>query len=272
MKDFTESPVQFFFPAGRQGFTVDGADDAPCGKAPESSPRTQYPLTGGQVSLTQLDSIDNMTILWTKGDNPTRFHQFATYGANTVKDISAGHYCTQGPDFKSLGLNPGDDATMLVIYKLDGQKSKNTYYHCADITLVDPGQWVKPNNYVCGNFSETIDVASDKDSLHLTGNEGTSGLAAPNDDAHANMDGSNNDAHTIGTSSADSAVTTSKGSKLTNAAAGGIGAGVTVAVFLALLGLLFAMGRLHFGKRNVALDDASSTTSSAYATKQVPRQ
>lgn len=196
-----------------------------------------------------------MTILWTKGAEPTRFHQFATYGENTVTDISAGHYCAKGPDFKSLGLKAGDDATMLVIYKLDGQKAKNMYYHCADITLVD--DWVKPENFMCGNYTEVLNVASDADSLTLTGNEGTSGLAPPNDDNHAGVNAA--------------ATAAKSGSKLSNAAAGGIGAGVTVAVVLAALGVLFALGRLHFGKRKVLLHDAASTSSSEYVTKQATR-
>lgn len=186
--------------------------------------------------------------MWTKGADPTRFHQFATY-TNTVTDISAGHYCAPAPDFAALGLSEGDDATLLVIYQMDGQE-KGMYYHCADVSLVAAQSFAKPD-YVCGNYTTELTVAGEGDSMHLTGTEGSTGAANP---------------HAAG------ATASKDEDKLSNTAAGGIGAGVTLGVVGIALAGLYALGRVRFGKkRSVSLDDASST-SSGYTTKQVPRQ
>jgi hypothetical protein len=54
----------------------------------------------------------------------------------------------------------------------------------------------------------------------------------------------------------------SSGSGLSAAAGGGIGAGVTIAVIGAILAALYAVGRVHFGKRQVLLSDSASSTNS----------
>jgi len=216
-----------------------------------ASTRTKFPLTGGDVSLTQSTNIDNLNILWYKGDNPTKFHSFSTY-TNTITDIAAGHYCAPGPDFTSLGFSSGDLATLLLIYSLDGQET--FYYQCADVELVDTASFTEPS-FVCGNYTSELKVASSEDSLKL----GTdmvqamgTGMVHPSTGAAAAATAAAN---------ANSNSHSAKSSGLTAAQGGGIGAGVTLAVVALLLGALYAVGRVHFGRRQVTLDDSSSTNS-----------
>lgn len=161
--DFSDSPVDFTFPPGRTGWTGDKAATAPCGGAPVGV-RTKYPLTGGEIAMAQKTKADDVTLLYARG-NPTRFHDFATFGKNTIEDLGVGHFCTSGPNFASLGFKAGDEATLLTIYNLDD--GKQTYYHCADVELVDTASFTKPK-YACGNYTTELEVADDDDSVSLT--------------------------------------------------------------------------------------------------------
>jgi hypothetical protein len=200
--------------------------------------RAQFPVSGGQISLTQSSDIDNLNVLWYKGDNPERFHAFSSY-TNTITDISSGHYCQAAPDFKELGFSAGDKATLLLIYALDGQDTM--HYQCADVELVDVASYNAPA-YMCGNYTTELNIASEEDSMKLTEIKSSGSTSNP----HTNS---------VSQSSSDGGLTVAQG--------GGIGAGATAAFFVLLLGALYAVGRVHFGKRHapVSLDDASSTSS-----------
>jgi len=60
----------------------------------------------------------NVNIMYANGTNPQEFHEFYTY-TNTVLDMTAGSYCTEGPDFANgpMGLEAGGNATLLIIYQ-----------------------------------------------------------------------------------------------------------------------------------------------------------
>lgn len=204
--------------------------------------RTEFPLSGGKVFLSQRKAVDNINFLWT-GDVSQEPHEFKTYGEETVIDAEAGHVCADGPDFASLGFKAGDVATLMVMYQADGPPKKGTdkrwQYLCSDVTLTDKK-----------------DVGAD-----VCVNAGEQRLAQPDEimDVTLSSDFSKN-GNKKGSAAAAS-VQSSSG--LTPTEAGGIGAGVTVGAFLLLAGLLFALGyRLkHKNKERIIMDCGSSTSS-----------
>ena len=80
--------------------------------------RTEFPLTGGKIFLSQRKAVDNINFLWT-GDVSKEPHEFQTYGDPTIVDASAGHVCADGPDFASLGFKAGDVATLMVTHETE---------------------------------------------------------------------------------------------------------------------------------------------------------
>ncbi|CAK9783687.1 hypothetical protein CC85DRAFT_85410 [Cutaneotrichosporon oleaginosum] len=218
--------------------------------------RAAYPLTGGQISLSQASPVDNINFLWTK-DVTAQPHEFKTYGEPTVVDAEAGHVCAKGPDFSSLGFKAGDDATIMVMYQADGPPRRGTdkrwQYLCADVKLTD--SWTQPANYGCQNVGD-IRLATTDEVMNLT-------ISSDPD-----QNGKKKGGAPGGSEDAQSATAQVSASGLSSAEAGGIGAGVTVGVFLLALGALFAMGYRFTKKstRNRVHDDASSTSS--YPVKQ----
>jgi hypothetical protein len=214
--------------------------------------RAAYPLTGGQISLSQAAAVDNINFLWTK-DVTAQPHEFKTYGEPTVVDAEAGHVCAKGPDFASLGFKAGDDATIMVMYQADGPPRRGTdkrwQYLCADVKLTD--SWTQPADYGCNNVGD-IRLAQSDEVMNLT----------------ISSDPNQNGKKKGGSGDAQAATAEISSSGLSSAEAGGIGAGVTAGVFLLALGALFAMGYRFSkkSKRTHVHDDASSTSS--YPVKQ----
>lgn len=203
--------------------------------------------------MTQVTDADNINFLYAPEAEPTRFHAFATY-TNTVLDIGSGHYCGTGPDFASLGLKAGQDVTLSFIYQvslvpsdfvftdvksiqlthhqLDG--SKTYYYQCADITLVEASSFVRPQ-YTCGNYTETLQVASKEDSLQMSAipADKTTGV-----NPHTTSVSGIAPLET-GSSPSASAEAASSSSGLSAGAKGGIGAGVAVFALLLIGGAVY---------------------------------
>ncbi|BEJ00154.1 hypothetical protein CcaverHIS631_0500110 [Cutaneotrichosporon cavernicola] len=170
-------------------------------------------------------------------------YEFKTYGEYTVADLSAGHYCANGPDFAAQGFKAGDKATLIVVYQADGSPgkgfNKRWNFQCADVKLVD--NWNQPEGFMCGNYyatNETHVKAADK-AMEFT----ISPSLQPN----------------AGQGGRPAAVL----AKMEPSKASGIGAGVTAGVFLLAIGALWATGFMRFGrKKSVAIrDDASSASS-----------
>lgn len=166
-----------------------------------------------------------------------------------------------------MGFKAGDDATLLLIYQLDGEKGYN--YHCADVSLVETAGFKAQSEYVCGNYTSTLNVASADDSMKLNAFEvGTQGTNPHKDDPNINTSSNVNGGSSSGGASASSSSTHKDG--LSAAAGGGIGAGVTLAAVAAVLAALYAVGRVHFGKRDpLALRNTQSQTSSTQDLKEV---
>jgi hypothetical protein len=213
---------------------------------------------GGELSFTQLTDVHNVNILYALEANPDQFHDFSTY-SNSLNSLGAGHYCSSGPDFSSLGATAGQDVTLLAIYQLDNS-SRNFFYQCADVRLVDSTSFTLPE-HVCGNYTSTLDVASADESLKLNGDDFTEASAGNTyQDNHPVVDG----ADTSSTDSASDASASSSGSSgLSPAAGGGIGAAVAVFVLAALAAAAYFAGYVRFGKKQKAVtgDNVSETSS-----------
>ncbi|WVF70927.1 hypothetical protein IAT40_005722 [Kwoniella sp. CBS 6097] len=241
--DFTSSPVGFSWPPAR-GFAADTATKAPCGGFAAGT-RANYPVNGGEIALTSKAQVDNVNILWTKEADPTRFHSFSTY-ANSLLDLGAGHYCQAAPDFASLGLNEGDDATIMIMYQLENSTT-NYYYECADIKLVAAEGFKASQQYVCGNYTSTLNEASEDESMKVGSTAGSSTTSAPVGVASETSSSSNGE----NASSSDSGISA--------AAGGGIGAAVTLVAIALLATGAYVAGYLRFGKKKpVVLEDHAS--------------
>jgi len=210
------------------------------------------------LSFTQLTDVHNVNILYALEANPDQFHDFSTY-SNSLNSLGAGHYCSSGPDFSSLGATAGQDVTLLAIYQLDNS-SRNFFYQCADVRLVDSTSFTQPE-HVCGNYTSTLDVASADESLQLNGDDFTEASAGNTyQDNHPVVDedsASTDSASDSASSSSDSS------SSLSPAAGGGIGAAVAIVVLAALAAAAYFAGYVRFGKKQKTItgDNVSETSS-----------
>lgn len=211
------------------------------------------------MSFLQLTDVHNVNILYALEAQPDKFHDFSTF-TNSITSLGAGHYCAPGPDFSSLGGTVGQDVTLLAIYQLD-ETSRDFYYQCADVRLVESAGFVQPE-HTCGNFTTNLDVASGDDSLKLNGDdftEASSGNSGYTDN-HPVVNGTDD-----GVAATDSSSSASSSSTLSPAAGGGIGAAVAVVVLAALAAAAYFAGYVRFGKqqkkRAVTGDNVSETSS-----------
>ncbi|KIR50935.1 cytokine inducing-glycoprotein [Cryptococcus gattii Ru294] len=214
-------------------------------------------IGGGDIALVQKTDAENVNILWTAESNPTLFHTFSTY-SNSILEVGAGHFCQGAPDFSSLGFSEGDNATLLVIYQLAG--ADTYYYQCADISLVSNAKFTTDEQYVCGNYTSELEIASSEESLHL-GNT----TAAENSSGDSGYTGT---ASTSSGSTNPHVSSSSSGSKLSAADGGGIGASVTIFVVAVLAGLLWWSGLIHFGRKKRAVMHDHESVSSGVPTKE----
>jgi hypothetical protein len=214
---------------------------------------------GGEVSFTQLTDVHNVNILYALESDPDAFHDFSTY-SNSLTSLGAGHYCSSGPDFSSLGATVGQDVTLLAIYQLDSS-SRDFFYQCADIRLVDSTSFTQPE-HVCGNYTSTLDVASTADSLKLNGDDYTEASAGTTyQDNHPVV---GNETSTSTDSASDSTSASSSSSGLSPAAGGGIGAAVAIVLLAALAAAAYFAGYVRFGKQEKKKptgDNVSETSS-----------
>ncbi|OCF32822.1 hypothetical protein I316_05458 [Kwoniella heveanensis BCC8398] len=244
--DFTSSPVGFSWPPAR-GFSADTATKAPCGGFAAGT-RADYPVNGGEIALTSRAQVDNVNILWTNESDPTRFHSFSTY-AHSLLDLGAGHYCQSAPDFASLGFNEGDDATLMIMYQLENSTT-DYYYECADIKLVAADGFRASQQYVCGNYTSTLNEASEDESMKVGSTKSSSTTSAPVSVASETSSASESES----SSSSDSGISA--------AAGGGIGAAVAIVVIAVLAAGAYVAGYVRFGKKQpvVLADHASDST------------
>lgn len=204
------------------------------------------------MAFTQITNMTDVYVMYTNESDPQRFHSFSFY-SNGLEALGAGHYCSKAPDFSTLGFTAGANATLLVIYKLE-ESSQQYYYQCADVSLVETATYTSPDDYVCGNYTGTLEESSG-DSLTGGHSSGSETSAAVPSSTGTSADVANSDA----------SVSSSENDGLSAAAGGGIGAAVTLVVVAIGLALAAFAGYLQFGKKRQGArgptgDDASSSS------------
>ncbi|TYJ58155.1 hypothetical protein B9479_001251 [Cryptococcus floricola] len=170
----TEAPFNWVFPPGR-GYASDSTSVYPCGGISPGDSRTAYPVTGSTIAFNSTYPIVNMDVLWVNQSDPELFHDFSTY-TNSIIAMSVGEYCFAGPDFTSLGVETGENVTML----LAGNKSAEYNYACADLTIVDENSFTE-SSFTCANSSVIIDIAPLNESMVLNGENFTDDQAREGD-------------------------------------------------------------------------------------------
>ncbi|ODN98374.1 hypothetical protein L198_03618 [Cryptococcus wingfieldii CBS 7118] len=141
----------------------------PCGGISPGESRTAYPVTGSTIAFNSTYPIVNMDVLWVNQSDPELFHDFSTY-TNSIIAMSVGEYCFAGPEFISLGVETGENVTMLVIYEASKDIFGYTEYNyaCADLTIVDENSFAE-SSFTCANSSVIIDIAPLNESMILQG-------------------------------------------------------------------------------------------------------
>ncbi|KAK4056618.1 hypothetical protein OIO90_002466 [Microbotryomycetes sp. JL221] len=146
------SAVTWKIPTGRP--FDDSLDSVgPCGGAAQAA-REDFPLSGGRMSVLVRADADNLEINYSSEQNPTKNGQFKMAVHEFQNTTFRGHHCLAAPDFASLGLKVGDQITLQTVWRA-GVKD-TILYSCADVTLVDPSNYVSTAPCIEG----ALDVAT----------------------------------------------------------------------------------------------------------------
>ncbi|RGP74488.1 hypothetical protein FLONG3_6047 [Fusarium longipes] len=129
-------PAAFMWPPDRV-WSGDMDNRAPCGSRAAAGNRTEFPLTGGAISLVAQDDYYNTKISISYSNDPSSNGDFDTLiEGKSIADLNPGHSCVQVPDVSS-SASAGDNATLQIIYRADWDAPHNqTFYACADIVFV----------------------------------------------------------------------------------------------------------------------------------------
>ncbi|KAF7551921.1 hypothetical protein G7Z17_g4667 [Cylindrodendrum hubeiense] len=131
-------PAAFMWPPDRV-WSGDMDNRAPCGSksSASNSNRTEFPLTGGALSLVAQDDYYNAKISISYSEDPTSNDDFTTLiEEQSIADLNPGHTCVDTGDL-SGSASSGGKATFQIIYKADWDAPHNqTFYACADVTFV----------------------------------------------------------------------------------------------------------------------------------------
>lgn len=123
---------------------------APCGSADGPGFRTDFPLSGGALSLEQKDEAYDVQVSISFSQDPATNDDFTTLLApSRIPSLDMSHACFNMPTFPS-DASSGRNATLQLRYtaeyidpnhshRLRRHTAENqTFYACADVTLVDP--------------------------------------------------------------------------------------------------------------------------------------
>ncbi|ORY68225.1 uncharacterized protein BCR38DRAFT_422485 [Pseudomassariella vexata] len=129
-------PAAFLWPADREWVSYHD-NVAPCGSADGPTNRTDFPLTGGKISLVQQDESYNVQVAISYQSDPESNDDFEVLiSGSRLSDLDPGHQCIPVSDPPS-GTAAGSNATLQIKYTSEFDTDKNeTFYACADITYV----------------------------------------------------------------------------------------------------------------------------------------
>ncbi|KAH7122162.1 hypothetical protein B0J13DRAFT_648377 [Dactylonectria estremocensis] len=130
-------PAAFMWPSDRV-WSGDMDNKSPCGSSASAGNRTEFPLTGGALSLVGQDDYYNAKISISYSEDPTSNDDFTTLiEEQSIADLNPGHTCIDTGDLTG-SASAGGKATFQIIYKADWDAPHNqTFYACADVVFVD---------------------------------------------------------------------------------------------------------------------------------------
>ncbi|CDZ96775.1 hypothetical protein [Phaffia rhodozyma] len=142
--------VALAYPPSR-GLSLDTNKIAPCGGYAIGG-RINYPLTGGDLSLTQSRDAKDLQFSYSTSANPQSVSDFKPLLAENITQLYKGTTCVSSPNLTTLGLSAGDQITIKVEYQ--SGPSATRFYECADLNLVAASSFTKPT-YNCTNIIES---------------------------------------------------------------------------------------------------------------------
>lgn len=230
----TEAPgaLGFAYPPLR-GWAQSSASVGPCGGYTLGG-RTDYPLSGGDISLIQQRDGDDFQLMYSTNADPQSVDDFQAI--STISKLYPGTSCMQAPNFASLGLAAGAPVTFMTSFTTGPKKTR--VYQCADVNLVEAANFVATMDYECRNFTSSTQTRG-----------GANTAAASADKAES----------TQGASTVQFTGSSNDDSKISKAAAGGIGAAAAIAFIAAVLAVLGFTGFVSFGRKNKQAAEPAST-------------
>ncbi|KAM0302782.1 hypothetical protein ACHAPM_004785 [Fusarium culmorum] len=221
-------PAAFMWPPDRV-WSGDMDNRAPCGSRAGAGNRTEFPLTGGAVSLVAQDDYYNTKISISYSSDPSSNNDFETLiQEKSISDLNPGHSCVKVPDAPS-SVSAGDNATLQIVYRADWDAPHNqTFYACADITFVSKADF----NFAIPCFNATEPGDDDK----------AAGATADPSATATHLHTSNDDS--------DEEKKESGSKKLSGGAIAGIVVGSVAGVVLTVGAVLFILRRKQQAKRN----------------------
>ncbi|KAG9239293.1 hypothetical protein BJ875DRAFT_391665 [Amylocarpus encephaloides] len=221
-------PVQFLWPEDRP-WSANADNTAPCGSTSGVNNRTQFPLDNGAVSLSIGETAYQVAFRIAYDNNPTIQSAFSEQIVHNVTEVDPGHQCYRIPD-RPDNIAAGTNATIQLEYWSTYQSEPSqSFYACADVTLVEASSFV--GSIPCFNVtsSEFVAPASSSTAASVPAATAPSTVSAPE-------------------------ISSSKSSGLSAGAKAGIAVGVVVGVAALLGALLFAL----FRKRAASKKDAEA--------------
>ncbi|CAG8981918.1 hypothetical protein HYALB_00009174 [Hymenoscyphus albidus] len=145
-------PVAFLWPADRP-WSADADNTAPCGSSSGVGARTQFPLDNGAVSLSIAEEAYQVAFRIAYNNDPLTASAFSEQIVHTVEEVDPGHQCYRVPS-TPMNITSGQNATIQLEYWSSYQEgSRQSFYACADVTLVDASAFV--GSIPCFNVTST---------------------------------------------------------------------------------------------------------------------
>ncbi|KAF3940840.1 hypothetical protein ABW19_dt0205491 [Dactylella cylindrospora] len=126
-------PVAFLWPDDRPWSAAED-NKAPCGSSSGPGNRTDFPLVGGAVALSIADDAWNVVFRIAYTNDPQEQSDFQTFVPSLVSEIEPGHQCYKAPTIADA--RDGTNATIQMEYWSNDSGRDESFYACADITLV----------------------------------------------------------------------------------------------------------------------------------------
>ncbi|KAM5524072.1 gpi-anchored protein [Fusarium oxysporum f. sp. phaseoli] len=222
VKDDEMGPAGFMWPPDRP-WAGDVDNKGPCGSRASSGNRTNFPLTGGAVSLVAQDDYYNTKISISYSEDPDSGKKY--HRSQPRSHLRSSSRCPSK-------VSAGDNATLQIIYRADWDAPHNqTFYACADITFVKESEL----NFEIPCFNATEPGDDDKAAGATVGPSPTA--------THPSTSSESSDASEAESKSG-------KSNKLSGGAIAGIVIGSIAGVVLIAGAILFFLRRSQQAKRN----------------------